>query len=175
MHTQEVYQTYGDRLYFFILKKVKDKEVANDILQNSFVKIHTNLPKLKDETKVRAWTFQIARNELANYYGKENQYVDQKDSSIESNEAYVKDCCCFDRFLEQLAPSYRDVIEQVYIKGMTQEQAAIALGLSLANVKARIRKSKALLKEQFMSCCNYTLNAKGKLVGEVDCAHCQFD
>ncbi|MEO0572626.1 MAG: sigma factor [Bacteroidota bacterium] len=173
MQTQEVYQTYGNTLYFFILKKVKDKEVANDILQNSFVKIHKNLPQLKNAQKLRGWVFQIARNELANYFVEEARYVSPNDTNVQANEAYVSGCCCFDRFMDQLPKSYKEVIQLVYVKGDKQHEVAKTLGLSLANVKAIIRKSKALLKEQFINCCNYTLNSKGKLVGEVDCAHCE--
>ena len=173
MQTQEVYQTYGNALYFFILKKVKDKEVANDILQNSFLKIHKNLARLKDTQKVRAWVFQIARNELANYFDEEAKYVSPQGPDNQTQETYIDNCCCFDRFMDQLPESYKEVIQLVYVKGNKQHQAAKTLGLSLPNVKAVIRKSKAMLKEQFMNCCNYKLNSKGKLVGEADCLHCQ--
>ncbi|MEM1257134.1 MAG: sigma-70 family RNA polymerase sigma factor [Bacteroidota bacterium] len=173
MQTQEVYQTYGNMLYFFILKKVKDKEVASDILQNSFLKIHKNLPQLKDAQKVRAWVYQIARNEVANYFDKEAHYASPNDIGVQTNETNMSNCCCFDRFIDELPKSHKEVIQLVYVKGEKQHQVAKSLGLSLPNVKAIIRKSKALLKEQFITCCNYTLNSKGKLVGEVDCAHCE--
>lgn len=172
MQTQEVYHTYGDKLYFFILKRVKDKEVANDILQNSFVKIHKNLPRLKNPENIKAWTFQIARNEVANYFDTESKYVAQNDDSKLTDETFIGDCCCFDRFMNELPEPYKEVIEQVYVNGSKQHLAAKSLGLSLANVKARIRRAKEILKEQFIGCCNYKLNERGKLVGEADCARC---
>ena len=64
MNTQDIWDNFNEELYFFILKKVNSKHVANDIFQNSFLKIHQNLSKLKSEEKVKAWIFQIARNEI---------------------------------------------------------------------------------------------------------------
>lgn len=174
MRTQEIYETYGGKLFFFILKRVKDQEVANDILQNSFLKIHKNLNRLKDGKKVKAWVYQIARNEIANHFNRLKKLENiRMPVRLLENESVLNNCCCFDRFINQLPLSYKLVIEKVYIEGQKQEQVAKSLGLSLANIKARIRKSKALLKEQFVSCCNYQINTKGKLVGEADCAHCQ--
>lgn len=173
MRTLEVYQEYGDKLYFFILKRVKDREAANDILQNSFEKIHINLPKLRAKQKVKAWIFQIARNELVNYFDKETKYVSAPEYSEPTEEVSIQNCCCFDRFIDHLPTSNKKVIELVYEKGAKQYEAAEILGLSLANVKAIIRKSKDLLKDQFISCCKYELNTSGKLVGAADCAHCE--
>ncbi|MEL6254896.1 MAG: sigma factor [Bacteroidota bacterium] len=75
MGTQGIWNNYGNELYFFILKKVKNKNEANDIFQNTFLKIHKNLSKLKDEKKVKAWIYQIARNEIADFFYAETPQV----------------------------------------------------------------------------------------------------
>ncbi len=83
METQKIWDNFNDELYFFILKKVKNKDVTNDIFQNTFLKIHKNLSSLKKEEKVRAWIFKIARNEIFNHFNKESIYEGKLDTNKE--------------------------------------------------------------------------------------------
>ncbi len=172
MKTQEVWQTYGQEMYFFILKKVKNKNIANDVFQNSFLKIHKNLHQLKAEQKLRAWVFQISRNEIANYFKKESTYENPDAGIINSTLDTRQDFCCFDRFIDELPKHFREVIELTYIKGNKQEEVAEILQISLANVKARIRRSKTLLKKRFQECCKHEINKQGNLTGTPNCVSC---
>ena len=172
MKTQNVWNNYSDSLYFFILKKVKNKEVANDIFQETFFKIHKNISKLNDTKKVKAWIFQIARNEIANYYHKEADNTIKLASVENVEQQEYQHICCFDDFINELPNDYKQVIELVYVKGHTQNETAIILNISLANVKARIRRSKNMLKKRFNECCKYELDKNGLLIGEPNCAKC---
>jgi RNA polymerase sigma-70 factor (ECF subfamily) len=173
METQKIWKQFNDTLYFFILKKVKNENAANDIFQNTFLKIHNNLHQLKEEEKAKAWVFQIARNEIANHFKKESKYIapieEITEVNFERNEAY----CCFDRFINDLPSIYKETVELVYIKGKKQDEAAKILEISLANVKARIRRSKDILKEKFSECCKYEFDKNGSLIGEPDCSSCK--
>jgi len=172
MNTQEIYQKYGDPLYFFILKRVRDEAVAHDVFQNTFVKIHNNLDQLKDPQRVRSWVFQIARNEIIDLVSSESKFVPQKRELKDKSDTQGMSPCCFNRFMEELPKNYKQTLQLVYVQGKKQQEAADVLGLSLANVKAHIRRAKELLKTRFVTCCQYQLDASGKLVGEPDCAHC---
>lgn len=159
-------------MYFFILKKVKDGNVADDILQNTFLKIHKNLPQLKDTSKIRAWVFQIVRNEIVDYFKSNFVYT----QLINDKEIIVEDyqnMCCFDRFIYNLPEKYKQVIELVYVKGEKQKDAASMLGISLENVKMRIKRAKDILKKDFYDCCKYQLDQRGNLVGEANCSVCE--
>lgn len=160
-------------MYFFILKKVRDRNAADDILQNTFLKIHKNLPKLKDSSKLRAWSFQIARNEIVNYHKNDFVYTHR----INDTEIVVEDYrnfCCFDRFINDLPEKYKQVIELVYMKGEKQKDAASLLGISLENVKVRIKRTKDILKKNFSECCKYQFDRQGNLTGETNCPVCDY-
>ena len=172
METITIWNNFNSEIYFFILKKVKNKDAANEILQNSFLKIHQNIGQLKDSRKVRAWAFQIVRNEIANYFNNLSKTIHNVDFGILKNPETQIDLCCFDRFIANLPKEYKQVFELVYIKGKKQVEVAELVGISLANVKARIRRAKAMLKINFNECCKFDLNEDGKLIGEPDCAHC---
>ena len=172
METQDIYHKFSNELYFFILKKVQHKNIANDILQNTFLKVHKNLSNLKEEKKVKGWIFQIARNEIVNYVNAESIYRDKSSTKEEPLLDGPQFACCFDKFINELPDIYREVIEMVYIKGQKQKDVAIILDISLENTKARIRRAKDLLKKRFKECCKYELNKKGKLTGESNCSIC---
>ena len=173
MKTQSIWNDYSDELYFFILKKVKNKTAANDIFQNTFLKIHKNLPNLKDEEKIKAWIFQIARNEIINYTKKESIYTEEATAIQEVEKDDYQDVCCFDKFINNLPPIYEEVIELVYIKGHKQKEVAKILDISLANVKARIHRAKDILKQNFNECCKYELDKNGLLTGDPNCSSCK--
>ena len=173
METQQIWSDYSDGLYFFILKKVKDTNAANDIFQNTFLKIHKNLHQLKEEEKAKAWVFQIARNEINNFFKKETYFVPVFDEPDFPFSAENEGICCFDRFIKELPDIYRKPIELVYLKGKKQQETAEILAISLANVKARIRRAKSILKKNFNECCKYEFDKYGNLVGEPDCSSCE--
>lgn len=171
--TQEIWDNYKDELYFFILKRVRDTGAAGDIFQNTFLKIHKNLDRLKEPSRTRAWTYSIARNEIANFFTDESVYVEKKGISDDTQIDTYEGVCCFDRFINELPHIYREAVELVYIHGKRQQEAADILEISLANLKARVRRAKELLKLKFSECCKYELDKNGDLVGESNCAKCE--
>lgn len=175
METQNIWNNFNEELYFFILKKVKNKTAANDIFQNTFLKIHKNLPQLKAEEKARAWIFQIARNEITNYFHKESLYVKQTHTNIQAPVQEYQHICCFDKFINDLPEIYKEVIELVYIEGKKQKEAAESLEISIENVKIRLKRAKVILKKKFNECCKYELDKNGNLIGESNCAICKTE
>ena len=67
MTTKQVWTSYSEDLKRFIISKVKDVTIADDILQDNFIKIHTKLHTLKDITKLKSWCFTVARNSILDY------------------------------------------------------------------------------------------------------------
>ncbi|WOD44229.1 sigma-70 family RNA polymerase sigma factor [Hwangdonia lutea] len=173
METQKIWNNFSDELYFFILKKVKSKDATNDIFQNTFLKIHANLSQLKKEEKVKAWVFQIARNEINNHFNKESNYVPKLGEDNDAHLQKYEHICCFDKFINDLPDIYKQVIELIYIQGKKQKDVAKAMDISLENVKVRVKRAKGILKKQFNQCCKYELDKNGKLIGESNCAMCK--
>ncbi len=146
--------------------------IAEDLLQNTFVQVHEHLHTLKDSAKVQPWVFQIARNELAKHYRKVSTVIADNESTDTEEEISTDAFCCFERFIDELPMDYQKVVELVYLKGKTNEEASKELNLSLANVKARIRRAKSTLKQRFQECCNFSINESGKLQGSPNCVTC---
>lgn len=171
MSTQEIWTRFGDEIYFFLLRKVKSESIARDILQNTFYKIHLHGKQLIQKEKIRSWVFSIARNETTDYFNRESKYAKTTPGKGPEKDKPV-DLCCLDRFIHELPAIYREVIEKVYLQGKKQQEAAEELEISLANVKARIRRAKDILKNKFHTCCQFEIDENGHLTGEPDCPVC---
>jgi len=68
MTTNEVWNLYSGDVQRFIISKVNEKPIADDILQDTFIKIHTKLHTLKDTRKLKSWVFTIARNSILDFF-----------------------------------------------------------------------------------------------------------
>jgi len=178
MTTQEVWAKYADDIKRFIFSKVKDEAVTDDILQDSFIKIHTKLHTLKDITKLKSWCFTVARNSILDYFKSSNKTFEfanfESETVPEENVHTEKDC--LRGILQNLPKKYRDPLFLSDIKGLKQQEVAEQLKQTLSTTKSQIQRARKLIAQGFMDCCGYVLNEDGKLVGEIqdkdDCKVC---
>ncbi|HZQ07164.1 MAG TPA: sigma-70 family RNA polymerase sigma factor, partial [Anaerolineae bacterium] len=70
--SEAVWHQFSASLKRFIQKRVGSAQVAEDILQDVFLKIHLHLNSLQDETRLQSWIYQITRNAIADYYRRES-------------------------------------------------------------------------------------------------------
>lgn len=178
MTTQQVWTQYAEDLKRFIFSKVKDKAVTDDILQESFLKIHTKLHTLKDLTKLKSWIFSITRNSILDYFKTANKTFEyanfEAETQLEENVHTEKDC--LRGILQNLPKKYRDPIFLSDIKGLKQQEVATQLNQNITTTKSQIQRARKLIAQGFIDCCGYVLNEDGKLVGEIqekkDCKVC---
>ncbi|WP_299009334.1 sigma-70 family RNA polymerase sigma factor [uncultured Tenacibaculum sp.] len=179
MTTQQVWKKYADDVKHFILSKVKEPTVTDDILQETFIKVHTKLHTLKDITKLKSWIFTIARNTMMDYFKNTNQTVELKNFEVQTDtkehEHTEKDC--LRGILQSLPKKYRDPLFLSDIKGLKQQEVADTLQQNLPTTKSQIQRARKLIAQGFMDCCGFSLNEEGKLVGEIqdkeDCKVCK--
>lgn len=175
-NTQQIWDSLKESLFYFILKRVKDEDLSRDILQEVFIKIHLKLHQLNNPAKTKAWAFQIARNQIAEYFRKTRNTVAlselRKEQVSEDFESEEISFCCFENFVDELPPKYAHIITLINVEGKKQHEAAEELDISLANVKSRVYRAKEMLKQKFVECCQFNLDENGLLVGEQNCPRC---
>jgi RNA polymerase sigma-70 factor (ECF subfamily) len=178
MTTQEVWTRYSEDIKYFILSKVKDKSLADDLLQETYVKIHTKLHTLRDLKKLKSWIFTIARNTVMDYFKRSRLTFNianfESESTLEEDIHTERDC--LRGILSGLPKKYRDPIFLSDIKGMKQGEVAKQLNLPLPTVKSQIQRARKLIAQGFKDCCGFVENEHGYLVGEIqdkqDCKVC---
>lgn len=67
---RELLQLYKERLYWHIRKIVISHDDADDVLQNTFIKVYRNIDKFKGDSKLFSWLYRIATNESITYINK---------------------------------------------------------------------------------------------------------
>lgn len=178
MTTHTIWNLYAEDIKYFILSKVKNSVVADDLLQDSFIKIHTKKESLKDEGKLKAWVFSIARYTVMDYF-RQNKIEIPKTNDVlyieDDNKEHTEHDCLYN-IIKQLPKKYRAPLFLADIKGVKQAEVAKQLKLSLPTVKSQIQRARKLIALGYMDCCDLKMNSKGVLVGEIkereDCKVC---
>ena len=154
-----LYNKYCGALYSVIIKFVKRTDVADDLLQDTFVKIWKHIDRFdSDKGTLYTWMLNIARNHAIDYlrtpsYRNQKQQVeiDLFYHAIETIENSSLNSCPieftdFKNKAMQLDSKYTEVIDLIYFYGWTQQQTAEIMKLPLGTIKTRARKGLSLLK-----------------------------
>lgn len=152
-----LYDNYSAALHGVIFRIVNDKETAEDVLQESFVKIWNNIESY-DASKGRlfTWLLNVARNTAIDKTRSKNyrdagqvQSIEDFVYSIERryNTSTNIDHIGLKKVVEKLKPEHRTLIELLYFGGYTQTEAAQALGIPLGTVKTRVKIAINQLRE----------------------------
>jgi RNA polymerase sigma factor (sigma-70 family) len=143
---------YGDALYGVASKIVGQQTLADDALQEGFIKIWKNIHDFNPEkASLYTWMFTIVRNTAIDLLRRESkrkiQSIDQSvsDNMANSVEAKITDVG-LEQKIKQLNPKYHEIIEMIYLKGYTQQEVSDILKLPLGTVKTRVNTALKILR-----------------------------
>ena len=165
---ESIWEQFASQFRGFIRARFRDHTVAEDILQEVFVKIHRKLPALKASERGEAWVWRIARNAISDHFRRSRPSEPLPSELANDAQAEVKipDLSpCVRRFIDELDPAYRDALILTEWQGVTQEQMAKQLGLSISGTKSRVQRARLQLKELLLDCCRFELDRRGNIVG----------
>ncbi|MCB9638157.1 MAG: sigma-70 family RNA polymerase sigma factor [Myxococcales bacterium] len=186
------WQAWRERLRRFLVGKVADAEI-DDILQETLLRIWKGISQLREEERLDAWIYKVARSVMMDRwrrdarrrgheesFGREMQSLqeDRVEVDIEETGWSPQDLLALSvpEFIEALPETYREILKLTEIEGLTQQEAATRLGLSLSGAKSRVQRGRRLLRESFEACCALAFDSRGRVVecmprgwGENDC------
>ncbi|MBC8441800.1 MAG: sigma-70 family RNA polymerase sigma factor [Deltaproteobacteria bacterium] len=172
MDLQTIYDTYYDRMISYIRGKINDPHLTEDICQDVFLKIQSNLDKLNDETKLETWIFKIAKFTVIDFYrSKKSEPLPdlvKSDAQIEKNMAVAQGIDAINAIIDTLPDKYARVLKLFKLKELTAREIASETGLSLSAVKSRLLRGKAMLNEKLKTCCNVQYSADGS-ISDINC------
>jgi RNA polymerase sigma-70 factor (ECF subfamily) len=160
---------YQEYLRRFIARRVASREEAEDILQEVFIKIQSNLSNLRDETKVAAWIHQIARKQILDFY-RSRRAMEMLDENIpatvdEAENQNGEISICVRNMMGDLPAKYREAIVMTTYEGLSQKQVAQRLGISVSGAKSRVQRSRKMLKKMLCRCCQLEFDRVGNVIG----------
>lgn len=152
-----LYDHYSAALYGVIFRIVNDKETAEDILQETFVKIWNNSAGYDSSRgRLYTWMLNIARNNAIDKTRSKNFKSEGQVRNIEDfvysvekqhNESIPTDHIGLKKLVEGLKPEQRQLIDLLYFNGYTQTEVADEFGIPLGTVKTRVKAAITRLRE----------------------------
>ena len=171
----DIYHNYFERVKKFIFALVKDEWVADDLIQETFIKVQKNLNQLKDETKLSSWIFRIAYNLCQDHYRKISQSSKREQVSTEERQFLTEPL--FQKELEQhqmgacvqdkirlLPESYQTVLVLFDLMEFSHQEIAEIIDISVENVKIRLHRARKKLKSILEKECTFEVDERNVLI-----------
>ena len=182
INTKEIWEEFSDGLRRFIFKRVQNEHDAEDILQDLFCKIHNKVHNLKDEDKLGAWIYQIARNTITDYYRHQKVLSKLPETLADESDVVIKVdtndnvASCLKPMIDNLPPRYREATLLTEFQGLSQKEMAERLGLSLSGGKSRVQRAREKLKDMLLKCCHLEFDRLNNIIDyqpkEQNCRYC---
>ena len=178
--TEDIWYEYHAKLSAFIKSKVTE-DVVDDLLQEVFIKIHSQINSLKESVKLESWLYQITRNTIIDYY-RSKQAVEMLPDWVEQPQFEKEDTIrlelssCLEPMIKALPEKYRHAVQMSEIERKTQQEVAEHEGISLSGAKSRVQRGRSLLKNMLSDCCQFEVNHHNQVLSydkkEKNCTQC---
>jgi RNA polymerase sigma-70 factor (ECF subfamily) len=164
---EELMRKYEKKIFSFVIRMVRNEDVAVDLTQDFFFKIFTVLDKYNFEYKFSTWAYRICYNLVIDHIRKNQTPVDSlDDESVSYHEMLDSDNVNRDdgfrflareetrdyvwRIVDQIPLKFRELILLRYIQDLKYEEIAAITTLPVGTVKNRIFKAKEILKQEMI-------------------------
>jgi len=164
---RNAWQEHEGELRHFLAGRVSDPHLADDLLQEVFVKAMRHRETFCSLDSARAWLFRVARNVLVDHFRLKKEQVELPDDlAANDEEAAAVDglAACIPRVLSELSDADREAIRLCDLEGMTQEAFARLKGLSLPAAKSRVQRARARMRKQLVKSCQVEFGEDGQVL-----------
>jgi RNA polymerase sigma factor (sigma-70 family) len=156
---EALYDMYSSSLYGVISRIVIDTATAEDVLQDTFVKIWNSFSSYSaDKGRLFTWMVNIARNLSIDKIRSKDFKNQNKNQELENNVTFIDEqrntvykpeLLGLKDLVETLKPEQKSILDLVYFKGYTHVEAADELGVPLGTIKTRLRMAIVQLRKHF--------------------------
>jgi RNA polymerase sigma-70 factor (ECF subfamily) len=156
---EALYDMYSASLFGVIVRIVNDEGVAEDVLQDTFLKVWNSFSSYNAEKgHLFTWMANIARNLSIDKIRSRDFRNQSQNQDLENNVAFIDEqrnavykpeLLGVRDLVEQLKPEQKSILDLVYFKGYTHVEAADELGVPLGTIKTRLRMAITQLRKYF--------------------------
>jgi RNA polymerase sigma-70 factor, ECF subfamily len=166
---RELVRRYERPVFSLIFRMVRDREISEDLAQDTFIKVLNHIDKYRPEFKLSSWLFKIANNVAIDHLRKRQLDTVSIDGSPHALSAAEVEATSFDvmarqesaldemeakelgsaieRAIQKLRPEYRACIMLRHVEGRSYEEIAATLDLPLGTVKTYIHRARHQLRD----------------------------
>ncbi len=153
----ELLKAVQEPLFRYVLSMVREQALAEDVLQEVFLRIYRKIGYLREPEVFRAWVYQIATRESFRHLKRERRWTEQvRDEATlktipepRSREEFAPELLeRLPQLVAGLSPASRAVIVLFYLHEMSLDEVAAVLEIPIGTVKSRLSYGLASLREQ---------------------------
>lgn len=153
-----LFDRFHKRIYNFLARMTADREAAEDLTQNVFLRLLKYRHSYNPEMKFQSWIYQMARNAFSDYYQQQKQRTPAKMEVEKLNDSMPDILDALEqeenekrliRALAQLPDDYRELLVLTRFQHLKYEEVAGFLDMTVANVKVKVHRAIGQLRENY--------------------------
>ena len=164
-------------IFGYIRNQVGDPSSAEDLTQDTFLRVERALAKGTEPEHFRAWIFQIARNAIIDWTKQRRRFVELEAEEKIAESVNLEAVDSIDSEFRQGLFAYastviegmpaedREALTLTELDGFSREELANHLGISVSAAKSRVIRARAKLKKAIEDCCRLITDPYGKVIG----------
>ena len=175
MESFEIYDQYYVRVRQFILSMVKDEWIADDLIQETFVRVQKSLVKLQDPARLSSWIFRIAYNLCKDHFRNLKKDATGASRTVQRMSAFPNVCIqkeleqnqmgkCVQDKINLLPEQMRTVLVLKDVLDFRYREIAEILDVTTNNVKVRLHRARKRLKIILEENCDFERDERDVLV-----------
>ncbi len=170
--TEQMWEAFHAPLHQFIRRRVANEAIAEDLLQDVFLKIHQHADSLREVKRLESWIYQITRNIIIDHYRSHRQPMISLDArealdfpgELPDDDIVSELLPCVRAMVLALPEQDRQALVLTEYQGLTQKELGERLGLSFSGAKSRAQRARKKLKQQLLACCHFELDRRGHIL-----------
>jgi RNA polymerase sigma-70 factor, ECF subfamily len=172
-------------IHAYVWKKVGDPSSADDLTQETLLRVQRALIKGTKPEHFRGWIFQIARNAIIDWTKERRRFVELEEEEKIGESVSPKETESIDsefrqglfayaaKVIEGMPAEDREALTLTELDGFNREELANHLGISVSAAKSRVVRARAKLRKAIEDCCRLITDPYGRVIGwrrrEADC------
>lgn len=171
LNAESLWREHAQALRRFLRKRLPDASTADDLLQEIFSKIHTNIHTVRDHRRIVGWMYRMTRRAVIDHYRQgSNRALHPENlpplslNDREDSESLRELARCVRPFIHRLPKPYQEALILSELQGLTQQEVSRRQGVSLSGAKSRVQRGRKMLKAMILKCCRVTVDARGGIV-----------
>ena len=164
---EEAFLAHQKALLGYVYKRVKDKHIAQDIVQEVYLKALEKQTTLRSPERLVGWLYTIAAHAIVDFYRAKSPALPLCDDHAQPQvrkESLEELSACVEPLLALLPKHHALALRLYELEGLSQNAIAKELNLSLSATKSRILRGRKQLKERLLACCEIEY-VRGKVAG----------
>jgi RNA polymerase sigma factor (sigma-70 family) len=153
-----LFERYHKRIFNFLARMTMDRDLAEDLTQNVFLRIIKYRTSYREGNRFQSWIYQVARNVFSDHYqahkNKFSDFVDVEkisDHMADSEESEVQDEKekILHRSMARLTEEQRELLVLTRFQHLKYEEVAVIMDTTVANIKVKVHRAIIKLREYY--------------------------